>query len=387
MAEGKGVPTYALLGGIVVAALAVGVWLSGGGSGGDSPAELEAQLRVGELRDQEKQRAEKVALARVSQQRAVDTGTRALELLDVSLKEEARWKEEVEPLLSNQPGRVLAADDVLVEGFVQVYAEKRPTRAELDAARPRIEALLAEPKAAVADPNSAYQPTDELAAELERERAALEQAASAYRTSREKVEGLLSSAKARGVSPGGIPLEQAISERKARSVVALAEAEAARKERHRLEEEQKQAALDETLHQQRLQAMDVQAEQDRLALEKRAKTDQQLRERQAERERLIAMANDPATQALFAPFLSKGKVRPGKNYPFEPPAPMSYSELQGINATANAKNFIRIATDSGDDRPRWKKPQTEADWTAAEANLELFNQLAPIWVEQGKLSK
>lgn len=385
MAEGRSAPSYAVFGAVIVAALAVGYWLSGGG--GESPADLETQLRVGELRDKEKERSEKVALARVAQQRAVDTGTRALELLEVSLKEQGRWQTGVEPLLSSQEGRVLASDDVLVEGFVQVYDEKRPSRAELESARPRIEALLNEPKAALADPSSAYQPTDALVTELERERAALEKAAATYKTSRERVESLLAGAKQKGIAPGGISLEQAISERRTRDVLALAEAETQRKERHQREEQQKQAALDESLHQQRLQAMDAQAEQDRLALEQRAKTDQQLRERQAERERLVAMANDPATQALFAPFLSKGKVRPGKNYPFEPPAPMSFSELQGINATANAKNFIRIATDAGDDRPRWKKPQTEEDWATAEANLELFNQLAPIWVEQGKLTR
>jgi len=392
MAATKGVPSYVIMSAAAVAALAVGYWLFG--TGAPSPTDLQSQLRAGELADQQRERAEKVAIARVSQQRAVDTGTRALELLDVALREETLWSTQVEPLMTNQEGRVLGADDTLVASFVAVYQEKRPSRAELEAARPRIEALLKEPKAALDDPaGSAYQPADALLAELEKERASLEAASRAYKTSREKVESLLAGARMNGTQAGGIPLEQAIREQAARDTLLAASAESARKERQRLEEEQKQAAIDEALHQERLRSMDAQAEADRLALEKQAATEQRARAQQAERERLQSLASDPAVQAKFQPFLAEGMVKitaPNSGWKHEYPMGASYRALQSKKVLSDFEEFWKCGTGwypcRANDRPPWAKPTSKEGWDDLRERFALFQQLAPIWAEQGKLS-
>jgi hypothetical protein len=47
--------------------------------------------------------------------------------------------------------------------------------------------------------------------------------------------------------------------------------------------------------------------------------------------------------------------------------------------------FAEAMSDRLNDRPKAPLPRSHAEWERMEGHLELFRQIAPIWVEQGKL--
>ncbi len=127
-------------------------------------------------------------------------------------------------------------------------------------------------------------------------------------------------------------------------------------------------------------------EAQRKADEKIKATEDYLKGLKQKNERLAALASDPDLKKEFAPFLAPGLFQPTDTNHFQGKnrieGPISYRLLQKKGGTTDVKIFVAVATSNLDqNRPRWKKPTTKQEWEEAEKRLQLFNDLAPTWVE------
>lgn len=131
-------------------------------------------------------------------------------------------------------------------------------------------------------------------------------------------------------------------------------------------------------------------EAQRKADEKIKATEDYLKALKQKNERLAALASDPDLKKEFAPFFAPGIYQPTDVNFAQPKArgergeegPISYRLLQKKGGTTDVKIFVAVATSNLDEkRPRWKRPTTKQEWEEAEKRLQLFNDLAPTWVE------
>src|SRR5262245_24289810 len=136
-------------------------------------------------------------------------------------------------------------------------------------------------------------------------------------------------------------------------------------------------------------------EAQRKADEKIKATEDDLSSLKQKNERLAALAADPALKKEFAPFLATGDYQPTDVNFAQPKArgqggeegPISYRLLQQRGGTTDVKIFVAVATSTRDKkRPRWKKPTSKPEREEAEKRLQLFNDLAPTWVELKSLA-
>jgi hypothetical protein len=330
---------------------------------------------LADLKAKEFAEKEKLTLAKVKQQRAVDTGTRALQLLKTASDEKTRWDKEITPLLTNSTGKKLTAEDRLVETFVNVYERPKPDAGEIDAAKGRVTALIEAPKTALADPESVYAPGDEFLGQIEKERKWAEDAIRAYQSPREQIQALLVSADANPES--GEVLEKVIANYKARAALNAAEAERDQNERNQAKiETAKRDQADELAQQQ---VAKIQQETQTRLVEEQA---------EAEDKRLEELAKNPGIQAKFAPFLEKGRYMGGESLPGSvAPTPWAYKYLSGFQVLTSYERFIEAATSPRDHiRPRWRKPTTKEENEEYHQRFELFGKLAPIWRDMGLIA-
>jgi hypothetical protein len=363
--------------------LTLGYWLGNGRHSDTEPEPLDGGHQVAraarEIIDPEKaardRRAEKDAENAEAQRRvlshqakvdAVELGDRAAELYDQALVEEKRWRDEIEPLSTNDEGRYIAANDENVKLFRTAYqaAKERPSRETLTAGKARVTQLV-EPVRQTLDDRSAAPPLPELTQRLRAEKEKAADALKSYRESREPIEAVLAKAKREATPVDGFTLSIALAN--------LSQAE---------------TALD-------------------LDAKRRVKEEEDAKRRADEeaRERFNAQARDPALLAKFKPFLEKGLYTGGKvsnsnflkehGLLFEYPRPMSYQAITAAdfyNVLNDVNLFYRMGCGLDEfqgvnDRTTWPKARSDADKQRYRNLWQEFRQWAPTWRELGILSR
>jgi len=226
-----------------------------------------------------------------------------------------------------------------------------------------------------------------------------------YRTPSEQMALLVKQAKSG--TPGTKPLAEALSEqqdaeRLASAAVVEAEAAKAREEATR----RKAAAEVERLKSEEAAAAriaTVKAEQAReLGLKEEARLQEETRmlKVKADQARIRRLAEDPAIQAQFAPFLAKGRWKWSHVFGAESrsdfPEPSSYTALTSSGCLKDEKTFAAAMAgyfypipsgrnQLGNDRPHAPYPSTQEAMNRRAQQFELFKELAPTWIEMGKL--
>lgn len=374
---------------------------SAGGSAGTlssaPPGADPATVAAAELAAATERRkaAEVRSLAKVRLQRLRHSADDVIALTRQFEREHDEWAALATGLLSDERGKRLAADPDAVQAFRSLSQASRPLRGLSEQVRQNVATLMAPLDAALKDDDSAYSPSETLAVQLEEEMKRALAAIDEYQRPRRQLEGLVLATAARSGADTLATVIQRLEAANARSqasAIAVAQQQATNEVREQVAEAEgtKVREIGKS-HAERVKA-EEDAEQARIDAEA-------LRTRQSgERDRLLKLANDSAVQARFAPFLSAGRRYPAryegsvrwlerKPWGRTPPRPVSLRELKTGGVLDSLQNFVVAAasskskTGAQNDRPHWPMPTTQAEWTAAEAEFNLFNELVPVWVE------
>ena len=304
------------------------------------------------------------------------------------------WQNEIEPTLKNDSGQFLAPHSDLVRRFSATYQAPRFTQADLDAAKSRVHDLLVPIDDALVGKGTLFNPDDDagktLPSQIQEERELVQQALTSLRQGRSAAVALLEQAKALG-KKADYTLAEAMDREERGLALDITQKTASLHEQARREaaELEAQALAEQTRKLARQRVAQIEAETTAKAQE--LKKQLRLDAEQAARKRLQDMANDPAIQAKFQPFLAKGRCRPltyAGRYPY--PMPASFKDIESTRALNDVQRFVWAGSGHllgffHNDRPRWQQPNTEAEWKDFEERYNLFRQLAPLWIEMGLL--
>ena len=316
----------------------------------------------------------------------------------------ARWNETVPALMTSEAGKRLAADPKRVETFHAIYTRlARPTERSLAAITDRLDVVQGELERLKSDEEATLSAEDAAAFEgrVEGDHAAAQGILRDIKHDLDAIESLVQASA--DDSPGTVTLEAALKERElelAAARAALIEAEKKRviAEQNDLDTEMEGRKLEEIRSAQRQKAealLEDQRMQEATAADVAA--------REAEQRDLKTRAEDPAVQANYQPFLGLGKTQPvNKNpaygaehcYWAESPGlekkPASYTALKAAKALERLEVFIAFATSASNDRDgAWPVLGSDDDKGLAEyrKRWDEFQDLAPLWIEAGKLGQ
>jgi hypothetical protein len=377
----RGLPPI-VLGGIVIATLtAVAVWFTNYQGGTTTPGNLVEQARdiatdaaidPKKARDDALAYQAKAAIAVVDNEKTLDLADTTLRTLDQAAAEAKAWADEVEPLLTNELGRRVAADAARLGAFRRAYAMERPAPSVLAPTRRGVEVLRGQVEAVLKHRDTAYTATEERAKLTEALRTA-EQFVDAYRVPREQIASLVRQAN---------QAEQTADATLSATLQAQADVEAG-------------AALAAETRRQAEAAEEAERKKDELAAEARARADREA-QADADRQALWAEAVEPATLDKFQPFLAEGYCNGQRmhnpnfreDYCFKPRRLFTAHELQALGVLDNFNTFLNVATAQNyfaNDRPRWPVPETSADVAARQRDFENFKRFFPVWAKRGVL--
>jgi len=378
-----------------------------------SPQQQQAQNRLLESLEVERQAIAKARLLSISQ-----TGEEIEEFIAELQSEITAWRTEIDVLLTNEPGRHLAANNAAIQAFQQIYSDdQRVSPGTPRRLRALLQSYMQPIREALADSARTYSPSDELGSRLLDLDITTREAITSYREPRQKIQSLVSAA--------------AKTDRTILPSLTLAEAIAKMTEQHALEETQAIAAAVESErkeHNRKLAALEAEHARKEAARElARKKLEEQAREKEAQRElarrkaeekskaenaRLEALrkrAADPAVQAKYNPFLTKGRFiftkygHPSRSHDI--PRPASFRRLRETEVLKNVYTFWSSGAahpqsskygekhgyrgqGHGNDRPSWSGyPKTEEQLRLCTERFHEFLELAPFWIESGVLRK
>jgi hypothetical protein len=342
------------------------------------------------LANLEKQRRLVATTALRSLKQDADQTIRLIDALDEEL---STWGQQVEPLLANDTGKLIAADRDCVKAFTTIYNDERITRDDAVACRARVAPILQHAEDALDDPGSLYQPDAEVRRQLDTVKGEVSTALASYREARQMIEGLIADARQAG-SPASISLREAIarvnegyvSERI--RVLSAARDEEERRTTTELEalQRQKDGEIREA-QKKRLAAQSDAARED-------IETEAFLTAKQSEEKNVRRLAESDAVQADYAAFLADGRTMFGDHGStaasrLQRPGPASFKMLAHLGVFADVEAFAQARSKGGlgrhNDRPTKPMPQTQEQWAACEKDFELFKKLAPVWLDMGKL--
>jgi hypothetical protein len=326
-----------------------------------------------------------LALAKVKQREALAQVNVVKSVVADALDVSGEFEERLTSLLRDDRGRIIAADPQLISCFNAVSGADRPTRSEVERLAANFRDYIAPLQASVGDSLDATLPSEEILRELDVIRDRADKALEAYRNALEQLDEIVAEAGVSGKEPTAKPLAEVLAELRREEV---------RRETARLEEAREKAR------------MEAEAEKARVIAEKEAEVQKAALEAEVarkERDRKRTLAEDPAIQAKFQPFLAKGRWLFDRDAYSRISAPASYARLLDQGYLNNFESFargmagwtnFRRSYSPGDgfytdlsDRPRHKMPTTEAEWVEMKALYEQFKELAPVWVEMELLNK
>ena len=351
-------------------------------------------------RSAEYREAERRAVATAKLRALADLADEAYALLDELEHELDTWDRVVHTLLSNELGELIAGRPELVREFDAIYNQGRPPASRARAIRERVDTLLAPIQEGLQDDPTAVEPSPELVEQLTAEQDAAVEMLQVYRDHRQMIDDTCSQALDQGVR-ASTDLQAAITElhkgyrREEQEKIVAAAAEARKINAERLARAEYDKVIQQGLDEEARIRQDT-ANSQKLAEEQRDKTktlaaaEAERIRAEAERQRLLKLAQDPAVQAKYAPFLTHGKYMIGtspKRF-HQIPQPVSYSRLQRMGALRSPLDFANVGAGQPfgwNDRPHWKTPSTQQELEQYTALLQQFRELAPIWVELGLL--
>lgn len=321
---------------------------------------------------------EQLALAKSKRVEAVTRGTMVLDQLKVLEKTDEDWQQRLTTLETTDEGKSIAANPSSIETFVTLQESKPISQNDIEIIRKKVEAVLTPIK--VVGDDSLFVPSKSTLAALQGDEATVNKAMENYERLQAKLNLLLSRYAGQSLKPGSPSLK-----------IALEEYHRAEYEREMVfDQESRQKAL-EIVQKAKRERAEAEAQEEAARI--RLKTQEM--KVQTEYNSLFRVATSEQVKRKFAPFLSSGRFQPGVlncNYPYrwgkgDREGPISYNMLVKCNALNNVKQFANYASHKGNDRPRWSKPVSNADWDKMDALLAEFNQYASIWVEQGLLGQ
>jgi len=392
------------------------------------PAKLEFDETAQDVMEAVEAERRAVARARLLElQHRADETTAYIDRLEQAI---GRWSSEIEPLLANETGKFIAANPRLVDAFVKIYDDSnRASKQTPERLREVLNAAMDPVSHGLESETAAYTPDNSLQEQLDRVRRQAIDALRTYDDDTRQIQSLLAASKqTSGARPGTKTLQAAIDDIQNRAALARAQAVALA-----VDEERRKADIEAAAQ----EAERVRNEAARELQKKRLQEELKKREAQRELERMREQekqrahqakidakrrrAADPAVQARYQPFLAKGvyrfnayggTARTDAKYGNRYPQPASYSRLQNAGVLNNVATFVKTASGKAhihqtgqlaprlvqpdndgyagagfsNDRPKWNwYPQGERGWKQAEAMYREFLELAPIWVETGKL--
>jgi hypothetical protein len=384
-----------------------------------TPADVQARQQREQAKREEAERKEAANAVRTGLGLLVERARQAHSAAEQLVREIEAYERDTEPLLLNDKGRTLAADTSGVETLAVLLEKPRPTRDEATALRHRVEEDLVRPLAeaykanppGVADPSRGTH-IDEALGQATTGLSAYRALSAAFAaltatdpngqgqttTGNSATDGLFAP------SPASAPtLEEAVNAVRRRHTRAGQQTvlESAAKEREAAATRLAEAEAAKT-------RAAAEAETQRKLAEVTAKQrEAELVKAKAEADRLRARANDPKVIGVYSQFLSAGRVyfKRGRHgfLRYELSVPLSYDDLKDIGATSDWRVFAHLAAKKAysspesprqwyafheNDRPGvWGYPSTPAEVEKFKKAMALFNDLAPYWIEQGKLLK
>jgi hypothetical protein len=271
---------------------------------------------------------QRYAAARDKWQEAVDEGQKILILLAEFDQELKQWNDSVVALLTNDRGKALAGDPDHIRYFRKTFQQRRPTKADGDAIRARVSALLEPLHAALAAERNSDKPDKETWDGLETHKKAVEDMIEKYRRPRREIESLVTLAQG-ATKPAAITLQQAIKDRDAQDaddqarLVAAAE-ETARKEgdkvlaearaakiRQETADKKKQIEEEQNLEAARAESQRKLTAASREAEEKRGVGDAARIREAAQKQVNTRLAQSAEVKALLEPLTTPGYWQPG----------------------------------------------------------------------------
>ncbi len=358
------------------------------------PEDVDAIQRRMEFETAQGVERQQLATAKLKQRQAIALGESVERALDEWKAELEQWSKEVVPLSRNDQGKALAANNSLLRQYRAVIATERPGRDEARRLKEQVEGLISVMKAASENPADASLPGTEITEGLQGLLKEAKAGRDRSRDVREQVASLVTQAADEG-SKGEVTLAEAAQkqqdeERRASAAVIDAE-------RLKAEEEATRAVATAKADQARMAGQKqeelIQAETRALIASKESETRALIAKKG--RERIRRLAEDPAIQAQFSPFLAHGKYQYGLGAFGDLPGPASYQmlvnrgQLKDVTAFAHAMAGHAYSGSGGwdvqNDRPCWSFPTSQAGLRQMEPLLNQFKELAPTWVEMGKL--
>lgn len=324
---------------------------------------------------------QQLATAKLKQRQAIVFGESVKRILDEWNGELEQWSKEVVPLSRNDQGKALAANSSLLRQYRAVIATERPGRDDARRLKEEVEGLVSVIESASENPADASLPGAEITQGLQGLLQEAKTGRDKSRDVREQVASLVTQAADEG-SKGEVTLAEAVQRQRdeeRRASAAVIEAE-----RSKAEEEATRVIATAKAEQARVlgekQEKLIKAETRALAVQK-------------ENERLQKLAADPRIQSEFSPFLARGKFQFNYGLSGDIPEPASYKTLLEKGYLKNVKAFARgmaghdalTSMEIVNDRPHKPYPSTEAGMKRMEELLELFKELAPVWVEKKML--
>ena len=345
------------LGALLIAGAGVGAWKYGAPSSTaeapsvDEPGSPPVTTTESELSEQ-----------RLPLERFLMGTAEGLDRLDDLEECEGRWRAEILPLLTNEAGRRLAADEASVAAMAEILARPRASAERIASYRSEL-AFLSNPVRADVRDGPPFQPPSKARCDAQWDlRGNVFRELEAYWNDLQFVSDLVAASSK--VPPGENELKEAISELR----IAAAK-------------EKAQAMLE-------LRAEEASAE----------------REAELEESRLLTLAQSPETRRLYSAFLAAGhyECRNGAKLP-GPPGPVSLANLRYWNVIGDVARFAGFACVrdvpfkkpghglqwllfSGNDRPGVADfPETEAQWAEWEERRKQFAELTPVFLDLGLL--
>jgi hypothetical protein len=335
-----------------------------------------------------------LALAKVRQRQVFDQAKGASETLEQVLKEAKAFDDLTTKLLQDEDGKMVGASRDRLSEYVALSEVEKPSTREIERWKAAVLDLMRPIEVSLEDPSDAALPPPDLVAELKRYEEDAEEAVEVYRSARDQLDAIITAAKSSG-EKGTATLREALASRRNEEARKGAETlERARADAQKEAADQIQAAEAEKARVVAEKELEVKKAQLKAELE------------QKEYERKKKLAESPAIQAQFAPFLTKGRWLYKKVMAVGPEAghwskfelPASYSallkggylaDLEGFALAMSGNTYTWQVDDfnKSNDRPRVKYPDSPDEWRRMDELYKLFLEIGPVWVEMGLLEK